>query len=110
MTPLRAKYIRDLVIHGRSKNTQEAYTRYVCDLARYYRRSPELISYGEVTGWLYYLITERQGTRSAVSDRLLKELVNYWRAQRQGKAAGKAWVKRVMTVRGSFSAKKLVNR
>jgi integrase/recombinase XerD len=59
MTPLRAKYIRDLVIHGRSKNTQEAYTRYVCDLARYYRRSPELISYEEVTGWLYYLITER---------------------------------------------------
>jgi hypothetical protein len=27
MTPLRAKYIRDLVIRGRSKNTQEAYTR-----------------------------------------------------------------------------------
>src|SRR5271165_252029 len=53
MTPLRAKYIRDLVIHGRSKHTQEAYTRYVCDLARYYRRSPELISYEEVTGWLY---------------------------------------------------------
>ena len=55
MTPLRAKYIRDLVIHGRSKHTQEAYTRYVCDPARYYRRSPELISYEEVTGWLYYL-------------------------------------------------------
>ena len=42
------------------KNTQEAYTRYVGDLARYYRRSPELISYEEVTGWLYYLIKERQ--------------------------------------------------
>ena len=41
MTPLRAKYIRDLVIRGRSKHTQEAYIRYVCDLARYYRRSPE---------------------------------------------------------------------
>src|ERR1700757_2102743 len=67
MTPLRAKYIRDLVIHGRSKNTQEAYTRYVCDLARYYRRSPELISYGEVTGWLYYLITERQLSASSVN-------------------------------------------
>src|ERR1700732_4931845 len=50
MTPLRAKYIGDLVIHGRSKNTQKAYTRCVCDLARYYRRSPELISYEEVTG------------------------------------------------------------
>jgi hypothetical protein len=28
MTPLRAKYIRDLVIRGRSKHTQEAYIRY----------------------------------------------------------------------------------
>src|SRR6266481_5503713 len=56
MTPLRAKYIRHLVIRGRSKHTQEAYIRYVCDLARYYRRSPELISYEEVTGWLYHLI------------------------------------------------------
>src|ERR1700719_5071891 len=38
MTPLRAKYIRDLVIHGRSKHTQEAYIRYVCDLARANRK------------------------------------------------------------------------
>jgi integrase/recombinase XerD len=67
MTPLRAKYIRDLVIRGRSKNTQEAYTRYVCDLARYYRRSPELISYEEVTGWLYHLIKERQLSASSVN-------------------------------------------
>src|SRR5258707_564164 len=67
MTPLRAKYIRDLVIHGRSKHTQEAYTRYVCDLARYYRRSPELISYEEVTGWLYHLIQERQLSASSVN-------------------------------------------
>src|ERR1700739_392498 len=67
MTPLRAKYIGDLVIRGRSKNTQEAYTRYVCDLARYYRRSPELISYEEVTGWLYHLIKERQLSASSVN-------------------------------------------
>src|SRR5580700_6937631 len=67
MTPLRAKYIQDLVIRGRSENTQEVYTRYVCDLARYYRRSPELISYEEVTGWLYYLIKERQLSASSVN-------------------------------------------
>ena len=67
MTPLRAKYIRDLVICGRSKHTQEAYTRYVCDLARYYRRSPELISYEEVTGWLHHLIKERQLSASSVN-------------------------------------------
>ena len=67
MTPLRAKYIQDMVIRGRSENTQEAYTRYVCDLARYYRRSPELISYEEVTDWLYHLIKERQQSASSVN-------------------------------------------
>src|SRR5438132_7707131 len=67
MTPLRAKYIRDLVNRDRSKHTQESYTRYVCDLARYYRRSPELISYEEVTGWLYHLIRERQLSASSVN-------------------------------------------
>jgi Phage integrase, N-terminal SAM-like domain len=56
----RAKYIRDLAIRGRAERTQEAYTRYVCDLARYYRRSPELISYEEVRDWLYHLIKERK--------------------------------------------------
>ena len=40
---------------------------YVCDLARYYRRSPELISYEEVTGWLYHLIKERQLSASSVN-------------------------------------------
>src|SRR6266403_304087 len=69
MTPLRAKYIRDLVIRGRSKHTQQAYTRYVRDLARYYRRSPELISYEEVTGWLYHLGLAQQ--RYAKSHRIL---------------------------------------
>jgi integrase/recombinase XerD len=67
MTPLRAKYIRDLVIRGRSKHTQEAYIRYVCDLARYYRRSPELISYEEVTDWLFHLIRERLLSASSVN-------------------------------------------
>src|SRR6201987_6211266 len=67
MTPLRSKYIRDLVIRGRSKHTQEAYTRYVRDLARYYRRSPELISYEEVTDWVYHLITERLLSASSVN-------------------------------------------
>ena len=67
MTPLRSKFIRDLVIRGRSKHTQEAYTRYVRDLARYYRRSPELISYEEVTDWVYHLITERLLSASSVN-------------------------------------------
>src|ERR1700748_34433 len=67
MTPSRAKFIRDLVIRGRSKNTQKAYTRCVCDLARYYRRSPELISYEEVTGWLHHLIRARPLAASTIN-------------------------------------------
>ena len=67
MTPLRGKYIRDLAIRGRAERTQEAYTRYVCDLARYYGRSPELISYEEVRDWLYHLIKERKQSASSVN-------------------------------------------
>jgi hypothetical protein len=59
MTPLRAKYIRDLTVRGRAQRTQRAYTRYVSELAHYYQRSPELISYEEVTNWLYHLIRDR---------------------------------------------------
>ena len=78
MTPLRAKYIRDLVIHGRSKHTQEAYTRYVCDLARYYRRSPELISYEQVTGWLYHLIKEEGGKDPGKIHQIVESTLNCW--------------------------------
>src|SRR5260370_42557457 len=67
MTPLRAKYIRDLTIRGRDERTQEVYTRYVRELVRYYRRSPELISYEEVTSWLYHLIKERKLSASSVN-------------------------------------------
>ena len=67
MTALRAKYIRDLTVRGRAQRTQRAYTRYVSELARYYQRSPELISYEEVTDWLYHLITERQLSASSVN-------------------------------------------
>jgi len=67
MTPLRAKYIRDLAIRGRAARTQQAYTSYVADLARYYRRSPEQISYEEVADWLHHLIRERHHSASSVN-------------------------------------------
>src|ERR1700719_3324186 len=67
MIPLRAQFIPDLVSRGPSKSTRKAYTRCVCDLARYYRRSPELISYEEVTGWLHHLTKERQLAASSIN-------------------------------------------
>ena len=53
--------------HSWSVITHSAYTRYVRDLAHYYCRSPELISYEEVTDWLYPLITERLLSASSVN-------------------------------------------
>jgi integrase/recombinase XerD len=67
MTALRAKYIRDLTVRGRAQRTQRSYIKYVAELARYYDRSPELISYEEVTDWLYHLIKERHLSASSVN-------------------------------------------
>ena len=67
MTPLREKYIRGLAIRGRAERTQQAYTAFVADLARYYHRSPDLISYEEVTVWIHHLIKERRLAPSSVN-------------------------------------------
>jgi site-specific recombinase XerD len=67
MTVLRAKYVRDLAIRGRALRTQQSYSSYVADLARYYKRSPEEISYDEVATWLHYLIRERKHSASSVN-------------------------------------------
>jgi site-specific recombinase XerD len=67
MTPLREKYLRGLVIRGRAVRTQQSYTAYVADLAGFFNRSPDRISYEEVTVWLHHLITERQLSASTVN-------------------------------------------
>src|SRR5258708_7219474 len=67
MTALTSQIHPELTIRGRAERTQRAYTRYVSELARYYQRSPELITYEEVTDWLYHLIKERQLSASSVN-------------------------------------------
>jgi site-specific recombinase XerD len=67
MTALRKKYIRDLAIRGKAEGTQQCYTNYVADLARFYHRSPDLLSYDEVADWLFHLVRERKLARSSVN-------------------------------------------
>jgi hypothetical protein len=67
MTALRQRYIRDLAIRGKAKGTQVLYTFYMVELARYYRKSPDLLSYDQVADWLYHLLRERKLSTSAVS-------------------------------------------
>jgi site-specific recombinase XerD len=67
MTALRAKYIRDLAVRGRALRTQESYTSYVADLARYCRRSPDQVTYDQVVDWIHHLIRERHLAASSVN-------------------------------------------
>jgi site-specific recombinase XerD len=67
MTALRQRYIRDLAIRGKAERTQFLYTSYVAELAGYYRKSPDLLSYDEVADWLYHLLRERKLASSSVT-------------------------------------------
>ena len=55
MSSLRAKYIRDLAVRGLAERTQHSYTASIAELAAYYNRSPERISYEEIVDWVYHL-------------------------------------------------------
>jgi integrase/recombinase XerD len=67
MTALRKQYIRDLAIRGKAERTQHSYTAFVYDLARFHRRSPDLLSYDQVADWLFHLIRERKLSSSSVN-------------------------------------------
>ena len=67
MTPLRAKYQRDMTVRGLAQRTQQSYTSSVADLAQYYQRSPDLLSYDQVVDWIHHLIRERHLAPSSVN-------------------------------------------
>lgn len=67
MTPLRAKYQRDMTVRGLAPRTQQSYTGYVADLARHYPRSPDRIAYDQVVDGIHHLIRERHLAPSSVN-------------------------------------------
>ena len=67
MTPLRQRMLDAMVLRGFAPRTQEAYIDAVKGLARYWRRSPELLSAQDVRGYLLHLINERRLARSSVN-------------------------------------------
>lgn len=60
MTPLRQKMINDMKLRRFAVGTQKLYVYAVEDLAKYYNRSPDLISEEEAHGYLLYLQEERK--------------------------------------------------
>ena len=59
MTTLRQQMTDDLVLRGRSANTQTAYLRAVTRLAAFYGRSPDRISEREIQAYLLHLYREK---------------------------------------------------
>lgn len=60
MTPLRQKMINDMKLRRLALSTQNLYIHAVKDLAKYYHRSPDLISEEEAHYYLLYLQEERK--------------------------------------------------
>ena len=60
MTPLKQKMINDMKLRRFAVGTQKLYIYAVEDLARYYHRSPDLISEEEAHGYLLYLQEEKK--------------------------------------------------
>jgi len=56
-----------MTVRGLAQRTQQSYTSYVADLAQYYQRSPDLLSYDQVVDWIHHLIRDRHLAPSSVN-------------------------------------------
>lgn len=68
MTELRCRMIEDMKLHGLAKGTQKVYVNAIRALAKYYGRSPELLSEQEVRH--YILSLEKTLARSTIKVRV----------------------------------------
>lgn len=64
MTDLRRRMMEDLQLAGYSARTQKSYLDAVRGLAKYYMRSPDLLSEDDVRGFFLHLLKVRKAARS----------------------------------------------
>jgi len=64
MTVLRQKMIEDMQLRGLALRTQEAYLLAVRQLARYYNKSPDLVTEEELRGYFLYLKNGKHAARN----------------------------------------------
>jgi len=58
--------LQDLQLHGYAPRTQKSYIAAVALLAKFFNRSPDLLSDEDLRSYFLYLINERQASRSTV--------------------------------------------
>ena len=67
MTPLRRRMLDAMIVRGLSERTQECYVEAVARMARYFNRSPELLSSAEIEAYFLHLIKDRHLSYSSVN-------------------------------------------
>jgi integrase/recombinase XerD len=65
MTELRQRMIRDMKIRGLSNNTIKTYVYHVANIARYYDKSPAVLTIDEIKKYLVHLRDEKKNSWSA---------------------------------------------
>ena len=65
-TPLRQKFIEYLTLNRKAERTVHCYVSFIYSLAKFYKRSPELLGADDIKHWLYHLIAERKQAPSTV--------------------------------------------
>ncbi|MBW1659985.1 MAG: phage integrase N-terminal SAM-like domain-containing protein [Deltaproteobacteria bacterium] len=67
VTALQKRMVEDMCLHRFSNRTQDSYVRSVSGLAKYYMRSPDLISEEEIRRYFVHLTCERKLSRATVN-------------------------------------------
>lgn len=66
MTELRRRMLQDLQLHGYAERTQQSYIAAVGLLAKFFKRTPDLLSDEDLRCYFLHLINDRQASRSTV--------------------------------------------
>jgi integrase/recombinase XerD len=66
MSELRRRMIEDMQLHGFAERTRQSYVGAVKSLAKYWRRSPDLLNEQEIRQYFLHLINEKKASRNTV--------------------------------------------
>jgi integrase/recombinase XerD len=67
MTPLRQRFIEDMLLRGLAPTTQRSYIHYVAEFAKYYNTSPDKLDLEAVRQYQLYLLNEKRLSPQSVN-------------------------------------------
>lgn len=67
MTVLRTRFVQDMQLHGFSPKTQSCYVGAVRSLAKFYNKSPDLVTEEELRSYFLHLTLERKVARATAT-------------------------------------------